>query len=762
MTGIDKQKRYFEQLDKVIDEPIYVTRNWKKGKEWVPGKRYLIASYYKAVPPLDHRTIGPNEPVIELDANSYALNYKVAKPILDFCKNEDIPCYVFWSGNKSIHIHFFLEFLNLNYNEDQLKVIKEAYSQGWNIQGDIRLAFTRYILEQSGLSTDLIGHGKIVDLAKLKWNDLTGKATLIRCAGGANIKQKEGVLTTAWKTYYEELPTGKPRKPTHYDDLEYPTKIKKYKLSPEFVVERALKYLKNTPEKRRNQLKTIKYDGKYLSNPCIQMLLEGQSEGKRNQGAKIIAIAARMDKLSKNECKGVIQQYVDNCTQVPEEYTFDEAERWVDWIYAQPEPYWTCSFPQQIGMCDKSLCPYYKKKYEKELALFNTDEPLTIIKEALNELIVGEDKLKMTLFLLYLTKEFDPEWFVLLDGEASSGKSHIMKAVASLFGPEGEGYYSYSRFTKSSLNHLGELADEWANKIVIIEELQGAGDVIEQLRVAISEGKLTLLESVEQKDGGMKRWGSQAKTIFFKNVLFVTCNADNFEDGAQFQSRAWILNTDQTRLHTKAIIKDTWKQFSIPKRNKKEINVDMITQSLKILRKPSEVIFPFGEELNHFTPSKTVRGRRDVKKMASLIKASAYFHQRNRTWAGDILIADWRDAMYAFMYAGDTLNASSQGIGERDLKYYEAIVACSTHQPVFQNEDVVRWCGVSIHTARRVMGVLESAGFFENTEHRKGYNAIYEKTGVSPDYLGDVAEFCRKKAENQENDIKEVLNAIEK
>ena len=76
----------------------------------------------------------------------------------------------------------------------------------------------------------------------------------------------------------------------------------------------------------------------------------------------------------------------------------------------------------------------------------------------------------------------------MLDGEASSGKTYVMKAVASLYGVEDEDYFVYSRFTKASLNHIEELSEDWKGKIVIIEELQGSRDVVEQLRVAISEG----------------------------------------------------------------------------------------------------------------------------------------------------------------------------------------------------------------------------------------------------------------------------------
>ena len=770
MDGIDKQKKYFEELDRVVDEPIYATRNWKKGNEWVPGKRHLLAKHYTSVPPIDHRTVGPNEVLLELDAKSYSLNYKVAVPIIDFLKAEGIPYYAFWSGNKSIHIHIYLEYLTNKYTDEELKCIKEAYTHGWNIQGDIRLAFASYIIEQAGLSYDLVGHGKIIDLAKLKWNDMSGKATLIRACGGANIKPRDGVLTKSWKTYYEVLPTGKPRKDNNFDDVNYPAVIEKYKLDASFVVDRAYKYIKSMTPQRKKAMEPVNFKGDYLTNPCIPMIYEGLEVGKRNQGAKILTIAARMDYKPKEETETLIKGYVKNCPQVPDPYDYEEAERWVDWIYQQPEPYWNCSFAQSIGCCNKTLCPYYKKKYSKELDVFNNPNPLTLIKDTLDKMIVGETSLKMTLFLLYLTKNFDPEWCILLDGPAASGKSHIMKAVAKLFGEENEGYFAYSRLTQSSLNHMEELAEQWANNIVIIEELQGARGVVEQLRMAISERKLQLIETVEVITGDGKKHKSEPKEVLFDNVLFVTCNAEEFDEGEQLKSRAWILNTDQTSDQTRDILTNVLKNFS--QKNRGVIELDHIRQGIKLLEKPESVIFPFAEELGGFISSSTVRGRRDVKKLVSLIKSSAFFHQKNRIWIRindkNVLLADWRDVMIVFAFAGDSLNASTQGVGPKDLSYYEKIcdnityLVANNARVTFTIDDVQKWCRVSYPGARKIMGNLCEAGFFENTESKIASTARYAKTNMSPEYMGDITQFCKDKIEKQEALLAEFVNTFEK
>jgi len=753
--GIQKQKKYFEKLADVIDTPIYTAKNFRQGNDFKPSKQYRLGNQF---PPLDHRTIGSNEVVIELDAPSYAQNYKYATPIIEYLSGSGIPYYAYWSGNKSIHLHIFLK-LDIN-SDDAKEIVGKAIDSGCNIFQEIRLKFVQEILEQSGLTSDLIGHGKIVDLAKLKWDDISGKTTLIRAEGGDNAKlELPNTIKHAWKTYFETLPSSKPR-PLTFDDVTYPENIVPHTLDERWIAVVASNYLASLTPKSKKELETIDFKGDFLNVPCVQKILEGCPVGVRNIGAKILAIAAKMDKLGPEDAKKVLKKYVASCPQVPDPYTMDEAEQWLKWVFSSPKPYWTCAHAISIGMCDPLGCPYYKQRHDKELKVFDHDQPLMLVREALDATIVGESSLKIQLFLLYLTKEFGPEWCIMLDGPAASGKTHTMKRVAELFGDEDDAYFVYSRFTEASLNHMEELAKKWKGKIVIIEELQGAKRVVEQLRVAISEGKLTLIEATEvvQPDG-TKGHSTSSKTIDLKDVLFVTCNAEETDEGEQLKSRSWILNTDQSSEQTKEIVRRYLSNFT---GSVKEVpHFEEIRAALKYLERPAEVWFPFSQELEPFIPTKTVRGRRDIKKLISLVKASAYFHQKRRKWLNlannkRVLIADWRDVLCVFSFAGDSLNASTQGVGSKDLEYYEIIVRSMTHVPEFGVEDVSLWCKISVPGARKVMSNLAAGGFFENLS-KPGVKAKYVRTAISPDYMGDIVQFCVDRIKTQDEQIEQFV-----
>lgn len=738
-SAIDAQKEYLETILNLIKSPIYTTRNiltiGKDGKQYYhPGKQIPIGGMF---PPVDHRSIGENEIIIELDAQSFAQNAKYAKQITAALEAQEIPYYTFWSGNKSIHTHIFLEDPDLK-DPKNITLILKAIDSGWKMWKDIRLSLTKQIIEAAGLNPNIIGVGKTVDLAKLSWNNDEGTRTpLIRCCGGSNkkIDPITGDATGGYKSYLPGIPDKKPTTPTQFEDVVYPKNILPYILPEQFVAELAEAFLaKDIPK----EAIAIPYKGKYLSLPCSQKILEGLPQGKRSFGAQQLAVACRLDGLSQTDAEPVLKAYVKACSHsAADPFTDAEALDWLKWTYKVNKPYWACGVCVRLDCCFRLDCSYNQEKYKKEIEIFDVDEPLKVIKDALDLLIVGEDSLKMQLFLLYLTKDIGkhPECFIVLDGPAASGKTHVMKGVASLFGEERQDWFGFSRLTGKILDNLGDMAQTWKNKIVIIEELQGAHEASEQLRVAISEGVLNLIRTREVlgPDGTKTFAPEEIRTDL--DCLFVTCNAENADEGDQLQSRAWILNTDTTKSQTSRIVKHYLSNFKGAER-KTVPNLELIRSGLKFLDRDMTIIFPFSEELEEFIPVDSVRARRDVKKIILAIRACAYFHQRNRIKVtapnGDrFLLADWRDVYFVFKYAGQAFNASTQGLGAKDLEYFQIISRIAVKYSEFGVDDVVQWCGISTANARKVMSNLCNAGLYEN-KAKPPLPAEYSRTSWVP------------------------------
>jgi len=757
MTGIDRQKDHFERLSKIIQSPIYTAKNWrgKLSKVYKPGKQRHLGRH---IPPIDHRSVGSNEIVLDFDAPSFPRNSKYATAISEYLTSQNIPHYNYWSGNKGVHTHIFLK-VEISTKEGK-EIIRTAIKNGINLWRDIRIFLAREFATQAGLSPDLMGVGKPIDLAKLSWGEQS-RSPLIRACGGNNKKVDEfSVITEAFKTYFQSgIPPSKPRagkKPFSFDDAEYPSTLTTYDVPEGVVIDLAQAYNDVMASSNTKELLDIDYEGKYMNLPCIQTLLEGVKAGGRSFAAQQIAVASRLDGRTEVETKSTMINFVKYCSQVPEPFDLEEAQKWAEWVFKQHAPYFACGICVRLGVCDKHDCPYHKEKYAEDFALLDSTDPLSMIEQYLDTVVVGEKVLKMQLFLLYLSRLFNPDYFILLDGPAASGKSHLMKKVVEMFGRQDESYFVYSRITGAVLNRIEEEAKLWEDSIVVIEELQGAKAAVEQLRVLISEGSLTLLETVEEKgpDGVMIK-ESHTRRIQTKNTLFVTCQAEEEDEGDQLRSRAWILNTDTSKDQSKAIAEFyVDQQVGVGDLQDREL-LEKIRSSHKILTVPDAFRFPFPDMLKGLLPANNIRIRRDQQKMNTMLQAIAFWHQRHRRWikikGKHILIIDWRDVKIFMERFWDTMVATTQGMGAADAKYYELIKSQIKWMPEFKIDDVARWCGCAKATARKIMSQFIKEGYFENTS-KPPAEAVYQATSTKPTFTSVRLDFD-KLIEEQDDKI---------
>jgi len=528
----------------------------------------------------------------------------------------------------------------------------------------------------------------------------------------------------------------------HYDKVVYPLGPIKTHLFTTAELERLChQYLKRLTYTEKKEKKMVPFKGEWINLPCIQNLRSGIKEGKRHIGARILNVAARLDKLPSTDIIEILKEYVHNCPQQESSFTLSEAGAWKEWFEKKKDkPYWNCGTCINLGVCEMGRCPYNQLKYKKEIELLKSEKLLDHVKSLLDKTVVGEDDLKMQLFLAYITIQLPGpvEWCILIESPASSGKSHTMKAVARLFGKEGERWISRSRLTGASLDYL---QDEWKDKIVIIEEIQGADKAAENLRVAISEGRVSL-QSTEEING--KRV-SCTKVADFSSVLFVTCNAEDIDNGSQLLSRAFVLNTDTSDIQTENIIEGFLQSKEKDSLGSEETD---ILPLLNILKKPDGIIIPFARELKDFIPKNKLRARRDVKKICALISSSAFIHQYQREWKDNYLVASWKDVYYVYKYAGETLDTGYDSVNPDEKKFLTAIdtFMAGYHATEITLKEIVTVTGCNYYKARRMMIKLCKKRFFEDIS-KKGYPCEFERTTltVGPSNKAGILELIAQK-----------------
>jgi GTPase SAR1 family protein len=305
--------------------------------------------------------------------------------------------------------------------------------------------------------------------------------------------------------------------------------------------------------------------------------------------------------------------------------------------------------------------PIFSVEREREcLEFLKRPSLLEDIKKELDIVIVGENQTKLTLFLLCLSKDFDPQAIYLV-GQSSAGKSYLINQVLDFFPDD-----CVERFTRSSTHGLEYFfKDKDMNgKILVIQEALGGEE---------AEGALRPLISKDQK--GLRivtvDFNRQPKVIEVKGCpVYLTSTAKvNIEH--QMASRVWFLSPDESEEQTSAIL-HFHAEAAMSLVEKKSKLRDLIKDSIRLLR-PYRIVIPYAKKLAELFPKNKVKYRRDFQKLLTLIRCSAHLHQYQRKTENGILYASLQDLIHALIIAGNALKQTLMGLPELSIKILNAI-----------------------------------------------------------------------------------------
>jgi len=705
MSKVNKQKEYIEKISKLSISPLYCSNNFfdKNTKKYMPGKRYTLDKYELK----DYLTVGSNQIVFELDAKKYENNYKLAKKIITVLESKQIPFYIFSSGGKGIHIECWFKKLEL-----QIPEIKNLLSEALKYQlsfKDIRFWIWNDILDEAGISENVRGIGKTVDSSCMNFNDLNEKTRLLRVVGGRKISYNE-ITDDTKETFKTYMPAEDFKKTkiteTKFNNVRYPLVVIPFEIDENLFGEFLYTFIEQKKMLNVYKIKEINLldSGGYTNLSGIKKIRSGLQKGQRAEGAKVLAIAMANDKLSLKEQEKIMNEYVNNCSQIGEKFTLEEGMSWVKWIEAQPKIFWNCALLENLGVHIAEECQFCKKQYSESHEFLENQNILKQVKDVLDTEIKGEDDTKVLMFLLALSKDFPsktgkPEdWKILpqdpmsqniiLSADSSSGKSYMTKAVLKLIGIKGQDYFVTSRITKSVLNYYTN--ENMDGKVIFIEELQGLDEHTQQLRVWMSEGELNL-ETVEKirNEHGIEENVKVRKSTVGQPVFISNQAEGKIEE--QLNNRSWVLGMDTSQQQTQTILKfqdDLNNKISHAKNDK----IDKIREALKLL-KPYHFIVPFANHKNMNIPSNDVRSRRDYTKFLTLIKCSAYLHQYQREIVEkdglQFIVCDIKDYDIAREYAAGILGATFSGLTISQIDLITFLKKQSWNQE-FEIKDLMR------------------------------------------------------------------------
>jgi DNA primase len=286
--------------------------------------------------------------------------------------------------------------------------------------------------------------------------------------------------------------------------------------------------------------------------------------------------------------------------------------------------------------------------------------------------VAGEEDLRLTLYLIGVSRLLPRPLAGIVQGQSSSGKSYTIERVAAMF-PK-EAIVHATQMTPQALFHArpGSLSHRWvvAGERSRIDNDDKA-EATRALREMLAAGRLSKMMPV--------KLGGEIQTVTIEQpgpIAFVesTTAARIFEEDA---NRCILLSTDERRNQTKTILRRL--AFHVSGKGS-AVAPHLLERhhTLQRLLRRSEVVIPYAEylasELEQFADR--CECRRAFPMILSMIQASALLHQRQRYRnEGGLIVATPADyELTARVLSGPLSRTLGESLSDPTRRFFEKVL----------------------------------------------------------------------------------------
>ncbi|QMU63615.1 MAG: hypothetical protein GKR88_04505 [Flavobacteriaceae bacterium] len=369
--------------------------------------------------------------------------------------------------------------------------------------------------------------------------------------------------------------------------------------------------------------------------------------------------------------------------------------------------------PPLTGKATQEATAFLKKEH----LLANTNEYIG------RSGVIGEETSRLLMYLLFTSRKTNNPLHCISLGSSGVGKTHLQSKVAELIPQEDK--VEITVLSANAFYYFNRT--ELKNKLILIEDLDGAESVLYPLRELQSKKRIT--KTVVHKDSK-----GTTKTIHLTvegpvSVAGCTTRESVYEDNS---NRSFLLYMDESSEQDKKIM-DYQRAISAGKVNEEEqlAAVALLRNTQKIL-KPVKVINPFAEFLE--LPQSVFKPRRTNSHYLQLIEAITFYHQYQREEqvneaTGEVYIEttieDIQEANHliteVLLRKSDTLSGAARNHLEK-LKLYLQ----EKKQTQFTNAEIRRNLRIKASTLKRYHLQLIEEGYIKKISGKKGQIYHYQ------------------------------------
>lgn len=353
--------------------------------------------------------------------------------------------------------------------------------------------------------------------------------------------------------------------------------------------------------------------------------------------------------------------------------------------------------------------------------------------------VIGEQTNRLLMYLIFTSRKMENPLHCVSFGSSGSGKTHLQSKVAELI-PEQE-RLSLTSLSSNSFYYFKK--NELKNKLVLIEDLDGADDVLYPLRELQTKKRIS--KSVVQKS-----LGGQGKTTNLVvegpvSVAGCTTKESLYEDNS---NRSFLLYIDESEEQDERIMSYQRAVSAGRVDYQNEIDAQVLLKNVQRLLQPIRVINPFAEHL--VLPKSVFKPRRTNAHYLQFIEAVTFYHQHQReskfdTQTGEEYIETTLDDIKMandlikgiLLRKSDPLNGATRNYLER-LKAYLGM----KKEEMFTSSEIRKNLRIAESTLRRYHSLLMQEGYIKKQETLVGSSFSYAIVDV--DEFNDLEKSINK------------------
>jgi DNA primase len=328
--------------------------------------------------------------------------------------------------------------------------------------------------------------------------------------------------------------------------------------------------------------------------------------------------------------------------------------------------------------------------------------------------IVGEENNSLIAYLIYTKRKQEVPLHVMFLGSSGSGKTYLQERISELI-PE-EDKLEITQITENALYYFKQ--EELKNKLLLIEDLDGAMTVFYPLRELQTKRRISKTVTLKDSKGNLK-----TITLTVEGPVCVsgcTTKEKIYEDNA---NRCILLYTDQSRDQDKKINEYQTKLSGGEINKEKENQYKELFKNMQRVLRPINIINPFAKFIE--LPEQVFKPRRTMTLLLGFIEAITFYHQYQREVKKDsnnqlYIETNIDDIEAAFDLLKDVLFSKSDELTAATRSFFEQLkeLLKKEKKESFTAKEIRQQMKINPSNLKRYLIELDRYGFLKSNGNR--------------------------------------------